>query len=94
MVIKDREAYDALTHARDRAPDQIPGAIVRALVDETHWLAAGLKPTVYTLVTGRGIYTPVAIGEGVNVVRFAGPEDLVASGLLWQESRNQLAYKP
>ncbi|WP_281300562.1 MULTISPECIES: M14 family metallopeptidase [unclassified Iodidimonas] len=94
VVIKDREAYDALTHARDRAPDQIPGAIVRAFVDETHWLAAGLKPTVYTLVTGRGIYTPVAIGEGVNVVRFAGPEELVASGLLWQESRDQLAYKP
>jgi hypothetical protein len=36
----------------------------------------------------------VAIGEGVNVVRFAGPEELVASGLLWQESRDQLAYKP
>ncbi len=94
ILIPDDEAYRAFIHPRDVAPDRIPGAIVRVISEPEHWLSAGLKPQLYTLANGDGIYTPAPIGKGVNAVRFAGPENLVASGLLWQESRDQLANKP
>ncbi len=94
ILIPDDETYRAYIHPRNVAPDQIPGAIVRLISEPGHWLSAGLKPQLYTLANGDDIYTPIPIGKGVNAVRFAGPENLVASGLLWEESRNQLANKP
>ena len=32
--------------------------------------------------------------QGVNVISFAGPADLVTSGYLWEETKRQLAFKP
>ena len=46
------------------------------------------------LVRGSDIYTPLRRDDGVNVVRFEGAEDVLASGYLWEENRRQLAYKP
>ncbi len=46
------------------------------------------------LVDGPDIYAPVRRDEGTNVVVFAAAEDLVASGHLWEETRDQLALKP
>ena len=40
------------------------------------------------------IYSPIRINDGVNVARFRGPDDLLASGYIWEENRRQLAYKP
>ncbi len=78
----------------EEAPDDSPGALVKATPDADHWLAAGLKPSLNVLVTGRDIYTPARRDEGVNVVSFAGPDELVTSGYMWDEVKSQLAYKP
>jgi hypothetical protein len=36
----------------------------------------------------------MTIDNGINVARFAGPDELLASGYIWDENRRQLAYKP
>ena len=45
-------------------------------------------------MSGGDIFTPARRDHGVNVVSFAGPEDLVVSGYLWEETKRQLAFKP
>jgi hypothetical protein len=57
-------------------------------------MTAGLGTTVNALFRGRNIYSPIASDKGVNAARFSGPDELLASGHLWEESHKQLAYKP
>ena len=38
--------------------------------------------------------TPIRLDSGVNVARFSSPDNLLASGYIWEENRKQLAYKP
>ncbi|MFC3195507.1 M14 metallopeptidase family protein [Marinicella sediminis] len=81
--------------ADDQArPDAVAGVLTRVAVDQDHWLTAGVKPEVIALVAGRQIYTPIQLNKGRNVAWFKGPDDLLASGYLWEENRQQLAYKP
>jgi hypothetical protein len=63
-------------------------------VDPDHWLAAGVAPTVNVVATGSLVLAPLALDEGVNVVRFAAADELVGSGYLWEDNRRQLAWKP
>lgn len=80
--------------ALEDPPDPVAGVLVRADVHPEHWLSAGVAPVLNVLVRGSDIYTPIRISDGVNVARFQGPEDLLASGYIWDENRRQLAYKP
>ena len=76
-------------------PRPIAGALAHAVVaDAEHWLAAGLSPTLNVLVTGNDIYSPARQNAADTVLRFAGPEALLKSGVLWEESGKQLAFKP
>ena len=75
-------------------PTSLHGALVRCRVDREQWIAAGVPETVYAMVSGAAIYTPVKIDRGANAVVFAGPDELLASGYMWDEYRKQLAYKP
>jgi hypothetical protein len=75
-------------------PDAVAGVLVRADVHPEHWLSAGVAPVLNVLIRGTDVYTPIRINDGVNVVRFQGPDDLLASGYIWDENRRQLAYKP
>jgi hypothetical protein len=68
--------------------------LVNASVDSDHWLTAGVAETLRVRVRGRAVYEPVTLDDGVNAATFVGPDDLVASGYLWDENRRQLAYKP
>ena len=70
------------------------GVILRATVDQEQWISAGLPATVYAVVSGRAIYSPIKLDKGVNAAVFAAPDQLLASGYLWDENRKQLAYKP
>jgi hypothetical protein len=76
------------------APDTVPGAIVKAKVDQEYWATVGVPATVYAMYTGRGIYAPLPTDKGVNAVLFEGPEQILASGYMWEENRKQLARKP
>jgi len=72
----------------------VPGVLVRARLDQDHWIAAGSSPTVNVLFNGRDIFAPMKIDKGVNAAVFLPADKLVASGYLWRENREQLAYKP
>ena len=93
-IVADEEEYRSLITAEKPAPDSVAGVLVRANVDPDHWLGAGIAPTLNVLVRGSDIYTPVKMDEGVNVAVFAGADDLLASGYIWEQNRKQLAYKP
>jgi hypothetical protein len=93
-LIADEAHYHALIGVAEPGPASVAGALARAEVDTEHWLAAGIAPSVNVLVQGADIYAPLGRGEGVNVVRFAGPDALLVSGQLWRENRLRLAFKP
>ena len=64
-------------------------------IDANHFLSAGYDGSAPVVVAdGSLVLTPLARGDGTNVVRFAAPDALVASGYVWDENRRQLAFKP
>ncbi|MCH7823727.1 MAG: hypothetical protein IH849_02910, partial [Acidobacteria bacterium] len=77
----------------DEAPDAVPGAILRVLLDTEHWLAAGTDGEIGVFVEGSRVFRPITLDEGTNVGRYAELEDMVLSGIVWEESRAQLASK-
>ena len=68
--------------------------LVRAVPDPDHWLTVGVEPAVNVMVQGSAIFSPLRLDQGTNALHFAGAADLVASGYLWKENREQLAWKP
>ncbi|MEL7485935.1 MAG: peptidase, partial [Pseudomonadota bacterium] len=93
-LLKSADDFEKAIAPEREAPDASSGVLVKADVDPDHWLAAGVKPTLNVLARGSAIYTPVTLDNGTNVARFAGPEDVLLSGYLWEETKQQLAYKP
>jgi len=63
-------------------------------VNTEHWVTAGLPDMVTVLASGRAIFTPIKLDKGVNAASFVGPDQLLASGYIWEQNRKQLAYKP
>ncbi|MEX1222174.1 MAG: M14 metallopeptidase family protein [Idiomarina sp.] len=91
------ETAAELQHAVDPAdvdPYWVSGVLANTKVDQEHWLSAGVKPEVVSLVVGNDIYTPLTIDSGRNIATFVGPENLLASGFIWDETRTQMAFKP
>ena len=74
-------------------PASVPGAILNVVLDEDHWLAAGTDGRIGALVESDRIFTPLTLDEGRNVGRYAGLDDLVAGGIVWEDTRPQLAHK-
>ncbi|HXG66292.1 MAG TPA: M14 family metallopeptidase [Blastocatellia bacterium] len=93
-ILASEEDYLKAIQADTEPPDVVPGVLVKAQLDRDHWITAGLGDTVYALFQGRAIFSPVKLDKGVNAAVFAGPDELLASGHLWEENRKQLAYKP
>lgn len=75
-------------------PDWVSGVIARINIDQEHWLTAGIPERVHSMYIGRDIYTPLTINHGRNVANFADADEVLASGYLWEENREQIAYKP
>jgi len=75
-------------------PDSLHGVLLRAKVDPEHWSTAGAPDTVNVLVQGRSIFTPIKMDKGINAAYYAGPDQLLASGYMWEQNRKQLAFKP
>ncbi len=93
-LIKDTAGAKKSIQPKRQPPDSAAGVLVRASVDQEHWLGAGVAPQVHALVQGSDIYQPVKLDKGVNVARFVAADNLLASGYLWEENRKQLAFKP
>jgi hypothetical protein len=93
-LLTSEEDYLKEIQPERELPDRTLGVMVRARLDADHWITAGLGDTVVAMVTGRAIYSPIKLDRGVNAAVFLGPDQLLASGYLWEENRKQLAYKP
>jgi hypothetical protein len=94
QYLTELEQYEEQIVPVEGFPDPVAGVLARADVDSEHWLSAGVAPVLNVLVRGNDVYTPIRLNDGFNVVRFQGPDDLLASGYIWDENRRQLAYKP
>jgi hypothetical protein len=77
----------------DESPEPVPGAILKAILDTDHWLAAGTDGELGVFVESDLVLTPITLDNGENVGRFADPEALVLSGVVWDDARPQLANK-
>jgi len=86
------DLLEAMAPLRE-APEPVSGAILRAVMDTTHILAAGAGPELGVMVSGSRIFTPLTLDRGVNVGVYAPLEHLVMSGIVWEEARPQLASK-
>ncbi len=82
------------TQPDTQAPWPAHGFLAKAKVDPEQWICAGVPESVYALVSGSAIYTPIKVDRGANAVIFAGADTVMASGYSWEEFRKQLAYKP
>ena len=78
----------------EESPDYVAGVLANVEVDQEHWLTAGVNPKLVAMVSGNDIYTPIKLSSGKNLAWFADAKNVLASGYLWQENQQQLAYKP
>jgi hypothetical protein len=92
--IADNAAYLAAIREVEGPPDNIAGALIVAEIDPDHWLSAGAAERVYVLYQGTDIYAPLRLDQGFNIARYAEPDTVRASGAVWPENREQLAFKP
>ena len=93
LLAKEEDLAKA-TQAEGELPDSLHGVLARVKVDQDLWLTVGVPETIHALVMGRAIYTPLKMDKGYNAASFAGPDQVLASGYIWDEYRKQLAFKP
>ncbi len=93
LFTSEEEMRSAIEPANER-PDSVPGAFASATVDRDHWLSSGVHSDLNVLIRGSDIYTPTKLNSGTNVAWFKSADELLTSGLLWEENRKQLAFKP
>lgn len=82
----------AIQPERER-PDAVPGALLRVVLDPEHWLSAGTDGEVHAIVESRRVFTPLKLDEGTNVGVYAKKDEVVGSGLVWDDARERLAQK-
>ena len=81
------EAFDlekAIQPERER-PDAVPGALLRVTLDPEHWLAAGTDGEIHAIVESRRVFTPLKLDKGTNVGVYAKKDQVVGSGLVWDD---------
>jgi hypothetical protein len=93
-VIDSAQSLLSAIKSETSRPDYVSGVLANIEVDQEHWLTAGVHRSVVSLVAGRDIFAPIKLDAGKNVAWFKGADELLASGYLYDENRQQLAYKP
>jgi len=93
-IYANDDEFEKATQPDTQAPWPAHGFLAKAKVDQEQWISAGVPESVYALVSGSTIFTPVKADRGVNAVVYAGADQVLASGYSWEEFRKQLAYKP
>ncbi|HEX4595675.1 MAG TPA: peptidase M14, partial [Bryobacteraceae bacterium] len=93
-LLTSEQDFDKAIQPDAELPDSLHGVLVRAKVDPEQWVTAGLPDTIYVLASGRAIFTPIKLDKGFNAAYFTGPDQLLASGFMWEPNRKQMAYKP
>ena len=85
--------YNKSIQPERERPENTPGAILRVAIDQEHWLSAGQDGELQVILEGQRIFTPIRLDRGRNVGVYAPKDQVVASGLVWDEARDQLAQK-
>ncbi|HZS57270.1 MAG TPA: M14 family metallopeptidase [Bryobacteraceae bacterium] len=93
-LLTSEKDFDKAITADAELPDSLHGVLLRAKVNQESWVTAGVPETVNVLVTGRTIFSPIKMDRGLNAVYYEGPDQILASGFMWEPNRKQLAYKP
>lgn len=93
-ILADEAAFERATTPADAMPPEIPGVLVNAVTDADHWLTAGLPARLPVMLGGNRVFGPLQRDKGVNALRFAPADRLVAAGYLWEAVRPQIANKP
>jgi hypothetical protein len=93
-LIANEEEFEHTVQPDTQAPSSAHGFLARAKVDQEHWITSGVPETVYAMVSGSTIYTPIKEDRGVNAAVYAPADQVMASGYSWDEYRKQLAFKP
>ena len=82
----------ALTPARER-PETTTGILARVTMNMEHWMSSGTDGEIQGMVEGDRVFAPLTLDRGTNVGLYADRDRLLASGLMWNEARTQLAQK-
>jgi hypothetical protein len=85
--------YEKSIQPERERPENTPGALLRVVIDEEHWLSSGQDGEMQVLVEGQRVFTPIRLDRGRNVGAYTARDRLVGSGLVWDEARDQLARK-
>jgi hypothetical protein len=93
-TIASEAEFEKATRAASELPEASPGAIARVRIRPDFWLTTGMPDTVYAMVEGTAIYSPIKSDKGTNAAWFDAADRLVASGHLWEENKKQMAFKP
>jgi hypothetical protein len=93
-AIEDEGEYRDLIRNQNALPDTLPGALLNVVGDPNIFLSAGYDDGAVVNATGSTIYTPLDRANGINAIRFADAENLIASGYVWGENQKQMAFKP
>ncbi|MFC3649372.1 M14 family zinc carboxypeptidase [Planctobacterium marinum] len=93
-VIANASQYEALQVDPKRPMASSPGNILKVQPNTDHWMMVGINRPVYSFASGNVTYKPLHRGEGVNVAHYADADSVLASGYLWQDYNQQLAFKP
>lgn len=94
IEITSESEYRSAIQDDNALPDSLPGALVNTVPDRDHFLSAGYDGGAIVNADESRIFTPLDRADGINVLRFAAAENLVASGYVWDENRRQMAFKP
>ena len=85
--------YDKSIQPERERPENVPGGIVRVKIDQEHWLSSGQDASLHVLIEGQRVFTPIRLDKGRNVGVYESKDALIASGLVWDDARDQLAQK-
>ncbi len=77
----------------DEAPRDTPGAILRVILDQEHWLSSGTDGEIGAVVQGTRIFGPIRLDEGRNVGRYGEEDGLVLGSIVWDGAEAQLATR-
>jgi hypothetical protein len=85
---------DTKTELRDGRPEPEPSVDEKKEEkDPEHWLAAGTDGEIHAIVESRRVFTPLKLDKGTNVGVYAKKDQVVGSGLVWDDVRDLLAQK-
>ncbi len=92
--IASEAEYRAAIQNPRALPDTLPGALLNTVADRESFLSAGYDDGAVVNAGGAAVYTPLDRANGINALRFAASDRLIASGYVWDQNKRQLAFKP